>query len=93
MQRIVCGLIKGVLPSSLITFQLSFSSTDRMSEVGEGGTWIQRQQPPYLYLSHTKGGRPGVSMSPSPAASLGSDNKHSPGCTADLLWGLSARLK
>lgn len=93
MQRIVCGLIKGASPSALITLRLSFPSMGRMSKAGEGGTQIQRHWPPYLYPSHIKGDRPGVSVSPPLAASPGSDNKHSPGCTADLSRGLSARLK
>lgn len=64
----------------------------RMSKVGEGRTRIQRHQPPYLYLSHIKGDCLGVSECPPLSASPGLENKHSPGCTADLLRGLSARL-
>lgn len=64
MQGIECGIIKGASPSALITLRLSFPSTGRMSEADEGGTQIQRHRLPYLYPSHIKGDRPGVSMSP-----------------------------
>lgn len=52
MQMVICGLIKGASPSALFTLWLNFLSMGRISEVSEGRTWIQRQWPLFIPMTH-----------------------------------------
>lgn len=52
MQMVICGLIQGASPSALFTLWLNFLSMGRISEVSEGRTWIQRQWPLFIPMTH-----------------------------------------